>query len=129
MGLRWRRIQRSPLTSFGVQTGTPRWSPDGGLIAFDSQFGGQSNLYTVDPAGGIPAKLNIDVSGNAQPSWSPDGRWVYFVHGDDIDQLPSGRCHRAVVMRCSLRALQQPCLWRHLTVNISTSSEIRSSGA
>ena len=75
------------LTSFGViSTGTPRWSPDGGLIAFDSRLGGESNLYTVDPAGGIPAKLNIDVSDNSMPSWSPDGKWIYFMQGDDTGQ-------------------------------------------
>jgi Tol biopolymer transport system component len=74
------------LTSFGVLTGTPRWSPDGGLIAFDSRFGGESNLYTIDPAGGVPAKLNIDVSYNSQPGWSPDGKWIYFTQGDDIGE-------------------------------------------
>ena len=67
-------------------TGTPRWSPDGGLIAFDSRFGGESNLYTVDPAGGVPAKLNIDVSDNSMPSWSPDGKWIYFMQGDDTGE-------------------------------------------
>jgi Tol biopolymer transport system component/DNA-binding winged helix-turn-helix (wHTH) protein len=72
------------LTSFGViATGTPRWSPDGGLIAFDSRLGGESNLYTVDPAGGVPTKLNIDVPDNSVPSWSPDGKWIYFTQGDD----------------------------------------------
>jgi Tol biopolymer transport system component len=75
------------LTSFGgVQAGTPRWSPDGGLIAFDSRLGGESNIYTVDPAGGVPAKLNIDVSGNSMPSWSPDGKWIYFTQGDDTGE-------------------------------------------
>jgi Tol biopolymer transport system component len=64
------------LTSFGVMSGTPRWSPDGGLIAFDSRLGGESNLYTVDPAGGVPTKLNIDVPDNSVPSWSPDGKWI-----------------------------------------------------
>jgi Tol biopolymer transport system component len=66
MGLRRRRLQR---TSFRDCSGT-RWSPDGGLIAFDSRFGGESNLHTVDPMEGIPAKLNIDVSDNSQPGWS-----------------------------------------------------------
>jgi Tol biopolymer transport system component/DNA-binding winged helix-turn-helix (wHTH) protein len=71
------------LTSFGVISGTPRWSPDGGLIVFDSRFGGETNLYTVDPAGGVPAKLNIDVSDNSMPSWSPDGKWIFFTQGDE----------------------------------------------
>ncbi|NYF88050.1 winged helix-turn-helix domain-containing protein [Tunturiibacter empetritectus] len=74
------------LTSFGVMSGTPRWSPDGGLIAFDSRFGGESNLYTVDPEGGVPAKLNIDIPDKSQPGWSPDGKWIYFTQGDDTGE-------------------------------------------
>ncbi|WP_433974516.1 winged helix-turn-helix domain-containing protein [Tunturiibacter lichenicola] len=75
------------LTSFGDRTtGSPRWSPDGGLIAFDSRFGGESNLYTVDPAGGVPVKLDIDVPDKSQPSWSPDGKWIYFTQGEDFGE-------------------------------------------
>jgi Tol biopolymer transport system component/DNA-binding winged helix-turn-helix (wHTH) protein len=72
------------LTSYGIlATGMPRWSPDGKLIAFDSRVGGEANIYVVDPNGGVPRKLNIDVHGNNLPSWSRDGRWIYFVHGED----------------------------------------------
>jgi Tol biopolymer transport system component len=56
------------LSFFGIQeTETPRWSPDGKLIAFDSRTGGsgnESNIYVVDPNGGAPRKLNIDVGKN-----------------------------------------------------------------
>lgn len=72
------------LSSFGIsQTGTPRWSPDGKLIAFDSRAGGESNIYLVDPHGGIPRKLDIDTRGSNVPTWSRDGRWIYFVNGED----------------------------------------------
>jgi Tol biopolymer transport system component/DNA-binding winged helix-turn-helix (wHTH) protein len=72
------------LSSFGVtMTGTPRWSPDGKLIAFDSWVGGEANIYIVDPRGGAPKKLNIDLTGNNLPSWSHDGKWIYFVNGED----------------------------------------------
>jgi Tol biopolymer transport system component/DNA-binding winged helix-turn-helix (wHTH) protein len=72
------------LTSFGLRaTGTPRWSPDGKFIAFDSRVGGEANIYLIDPSGGIPRKLNIDIRSNNLPSWSNNGRWIYFVNGED----------------------------------------------
>jgi Tol biopolymer transport system component/DNA-binding winged helix-turn-helix (wHTH) protein len=73
------------LTSFGILvTGTPRWSPDGRQIVFDSRAGHEANLYTIDPRGSTPRKLSIDIRGNSMPSWSHDGKWIYFVNGDDI---------------------------------------------
>jgi len=72
------------VTSYGIQaTGMPRWSPDGKQIAFDSRVGGEANIYIVDPNGGVPRKLSIDVHGNNLPNWSRDGRWIYFVNGED----------------------------------------------
>jgi Tol biopolymer transport system component len=72
------------VTSYGIQeTGMPRWSPDGKLIAFDSRIGGEANIYVVDPNVGGARKLSIDIHGNNLPSWSHDGRWIYFVNGED----------------------------------------------
>jgi serine/threonine protein kinase/Tol biopolymer transport system component len=72
------------LTSYGIRaTGMPRWSPDGKLLAFDSRVGGESNIYVIDPNVGVARKLSIDIHGNNLPSWSRDGRWIYFVNGED----------------------------------------------
>jgi len=72
------------LTSYGIHgTGMPRWSPDGKRLAFDSRVGGGANIYIVDANGGVARKLSIDVRGNNLPSWSHDGRWIYFVNGED----------------------------------------------
>jgi Tol biopolymer transport system component len=93
------------LSSFGILvTGTPRWSPDGKLIVFDSRLGGEGNLYTVDPRGGAPQKLNVDVRGNSMPSWSHDGKWIYFVNGDDVGspriwKVPSDGGHAVQVAK------------------------------
>ena len=74
------------LTSFGIRyTTTPHWSPDGKLIAFDSPAGCEANLYTVDPHGSVPTKLDVDIRGNNLPSWSHDGKWIYFVNGENAD--------------------------------------------
>jgi Tol biopolymer transport system component len=60
-------------------TGTPRWAPDGKLIAFDSPVGGEYNVYVVDLNGGIPHKLSIDRREPDMASWSKDGAWIYFI--------------------------------------------------
>ena len=72
------------LTSFGIKLGgTPRWSPDGKVIALDSRAEGEANIYLVDPRGGVPRKLGIDIRDNTMPTWSHDGAWIYFTNGYD----------------------------------------------
>ncbi len=85
-------------------TGTPRWSPDGKLIAFDSRAGGEANVWVVDPRGGVPRKLNIDIHGNNDPSWSRDGAWIYFVNGEDainstVWKVPSSGGHAVQIAK------------------------------
>jgi dipeptidyl aminopeptidase/acylaminoacyl peptidase len=67
-------------------------------IAFDSRAGAEANIYLVDPQGGVPRKLEIDIHGNSVPSWSRDGKWIYFVNGDDVSnesvwKVPSSGGH------------------------------------
>jgi len=40
------------------------------------------SICLVDPHGGVPRKLDIDIRGNSLPSWS-HGNWIYFVNGND----------------------------------------------
>jgi Tol biopolymer transport system component/DNA-binding winged helix-turn-helix (wHTH) protein len=66
------------LTHFNnPETGTPRWSPTGRLIAFDSMAGGWGQ-YLVDPDGGVPIKAPTGLI-----TWSRDGNWIYFGSGQD----------------------------------------------
>jgi DNA-binding winged helix-turn-helix (wHTH) protein len=67
------------LTNMG-RTGTPRWSPDGRWIAFDSDGRvGNSGIYVVSVNGGPVRHLVEDTSNNSVPSWSRDGKYVYFA--------------------------------------------------
>jgi len=60
-------------------SGTPRWSPDGLWVAFDSTSGGGlSSVWVISSMGGAPRPLVKDQFENLVPSWSHDGKWVYF---------------------------------------------------
>jgi Tol biopolymer transport system component len=64
-------------------TGTPRWSPDGRQIAFDSRSSdsgreGNADIYIVNAEGGQPRNLTMEPSEDVAPSWSRDGKWIYF---------------------------------------------------
>jgi Tol biopolymer transport system component/DNA-binding winged helix-turn-helix (wHTH) protein len=63
------------------QTGTPNWSPDSKKIVFDSQHNGQRGVYIVDIANLAPRQLTTNVPEPSQPSWSHDGKWIYFIAG------------------------------------------------
>lgn len=84
-----------PLTDgVGRQTGTPRWSPDGRRIAFDSlEEGEDRNIFIVDADGGNLRRLTSHPRDDRLPSWSRDGKWIYFCSrrtGDpEVWKLPA----------------------------------------
>src|SRR4029077_7565161 len=51
------------LTNFGgSHTGSPRWSPDGRQLVFDSRPAGLSSIYVISAAGGSPRRLTDENS-------------------------------------------------------------------
>ena len=54
------------------------WSPDGQRIAFHSASDGQTDLFTIPVVGGSPVRLTSDPADDRLPSYSHDGRWIYF---------------------------------------------------
>jgi len=61
------------------ECGTPRWSPNSLWIAFDGKSGaGPPAVWVVSSAGGAPRAVVKDQFENLVPSWSRDGKWLYF---------------------------------------------------
>jgi Tol biopolymer transport system component len=82
------RLRLMPLTG-----GTPRnflseeavnlaWSPDGERIVYHT-FGNGDPMFVADRTGANARRIFGDRPGvhNHFPTRSPDGRWIYFVHG------------------------------------------------
>jgi WD40 repeat protein len=67
------------LTALGHSCGTPRWSPDGGQVAFDAAAEGHGDVYAIDVETRVPRRLTHTSAEEAVPSWSRDGRWIYFA--------------------------------------------------
>ncbi len=67
------------ITSLGAaQLVVGAWSPDGADIAFDAAIAGNSDVYVVGADGRRLRRLTSDASTDGVPSWSSDGRWIYF---------------------------------------------------
>jgi Tol biopolymer transport system component len=58
--------------------GSPRWSPDGQKIAFDCNVAGNWDIYVVSSQGGKPVQLTHSPESEYRPSWSRDGKWIYY---------------------------------------------------
>lgn len=66
---------------------SPSWSPDGTTIAFDSRAAdGSWHIWTIGAAGGPPRQITTDAGSQVRPSWSRDGRWIYFVWRREHDR-------------------------------------------
>ena len=73
--------------------GTPRWSPDGAWVAFDSGGDSGQGIFVISALGGTPRALVRDHFENSVPSWSRDGNWIYFGsnrgNSDQVWKVPA----------------------------------------
>jgi dipeptidyl aminopeptidase/acylaminoacyl peptidase len=67
-------------TSGAKRDADPRWSPDGGSIAFTSnRDSAAAQVFVMPVAGGEPRKLTDLKEDAAQLAWSPDGSHIAFA--------------------------------------------------
>ena len=73
---------------------SPQWSPDGSRIAFESlDRDGRFHVWTIDARGGTPRRVTAETGDHRFPTWSHDGRWIYYRLDDgtrcDIWKVPA----------------------------------------
>jgi tricorn protease len=61
----------------GVESG-PKFSPEGGLVAFTGRYEGNTDVYLVSAAGGVPKRLTWHPGNDTALGFTPDGRSVLF---------------------------------------------------
>src|SRR6185436_11210991 len=62
------------LTDHSARDITPRFSPDGTLIAFSSNRDGNHNVYVVPVTGGRPRQVTFHSADDILVNWAPNGR-------------------------------------------------------
>ncbi len=67
------------LTSFQGETTNPKLSPDGALVAFSAEYGGNTDVYVVSVDGGTPRRLTWNSAPDVVQGWTPDGKAVLFA--------------------------------------------------
>lgn len=77
------------LTTGTGSSSSPRWSPDGKLIAFTT--GGQ--IWTMEPDGDAKEQITKISTGAGNPVWSPDGKWIAF-NSDVYPECSTDECNK-----------------------------------
>ena len=58
-------------------------SPEGSLLAYDSDIRGAAHIYTISLAGGFPHQVTTDSGPNFVYSWSPSGGYLAYHRFDE----------------------------------------------
>ncbi|WP_373493300.1 PDZ domain-containing protein [Aquiflexum sp.] len=74
------------LTSAKGEESFPRFSPDGGRIAFSGNYDGNVDVYVMDAMGGMPSRLTHHGMGDRVTDWYPDGESLFFTSSRESEK-------------------------------------------
>ena len=67
------------LVAHSAHESRPLYSPDGSMLAFNTNRNGGLDVYVMDLATGVVRRLTNDSDSEQLTGWSGDSRWVYFT--------------------------------------------------
>ena len=74
--------KRTPLLHSAFNEQHPRISPNGQWLTYDSNENGRTEVF-VTPFPDVSGKWQVSIDGGRGPRWSPDGKEIFFVSGDN----------------------------------------------
>ncbi|HEX2167067.1 MAG TPA: S41 family peptidase, partial [Longimicrobiales bacterium] len=76
------------LVAHSAHESRPLYSPDGSLLAFNSNRNGGDDVFLMDLATGDVRRLTHDSGSEDLTGWSGDSEWVYFTSsGEDVSGM------------------------------------------
>jgi Tol biopolymer transport system component len=70
----------------GPMVAIPRWSPDGQTLVIHDLLGGVRGIDLISANGGAFRRV---AQGEGNPTWSRDGKWIYFGREGQLWKVPS----------------------------------------
>jgi len=112
------------LTNGADGESSPRWSPDGSLVAFVAKRNDdeEDQIYLVKTAGGEAWRLTGHATGVSRIQWSPDGDRIYFLASDEKSEEQKAREEVKDDVFAFDEDYQQQHLWH---VSVKTGAESR----
>ncbi|MFH2051049.1 MAG: PDZ domain-containing protein [bacterium] len=83
------------LTTSPAEENSPRFSPDGSLIAFCASYEDNQDVYVIPVEGGQPRRLTWHPGQDSPTGWTADGKAVAFVSSRETDHGRSAQLYHA----------------------------------
>lgn len=103
-------VQR--LTSHAGVEYSPRFSPDGSLVAFTGRYEGNGDVYVVSAAGGEPKRLTWHPDDDVVLGFTPDGKSILFSSPREVHTRRYRQLFTVPVEGGAVTKLPVPTAWQ-----------------